>query len=342
MRLPKRTVTSSVTSTIKRAGLLFGLLLAGLLVSGGSALAEIVDRVAAVVNKEIITLSEIYDLGGDYIEQVAPGARADAPARRLAELDVLESLIQRRLVAQELDRLGMDVTSEELERSIDDIARQNGMDRQRLRGEVERSGLPWTLYREELEENLRQMKFGQIVLQPRVSYTEDELRDLYKRRVRSLTSSESRSLQAIFLQWGPDATPEERAEVALRISELRARFLDGESWSALVLETTDSVLAGAGGELGTFQRGEAVAEIEGPSFAAEVGGVTEPIAVPNGVLLVRVASASQGEPPSFEDVRVDLEQELMQTKLEQEMELWYTQARRQASVSVRLERPVGF
>ena len=70
--------------------------------------------------------------------------------------------------------------------------------------------------------------------------------------------------------------------------------------------------------------------------------MTEPIAVPNGVLLVRVASASQGEPPSFEDVRVDLEQELMQSKLGQEMELWYTQARRQASASVRLERPVGF
>ncbi|MCB9794848.1 MAG: peptidylprolyl isomerase [Alphaproteobacteria bacterium] len=322
--------------------LLGGLLLTGAV--GVSALsaparADVVDRVAAVVNEEVITLSEIYDLGADYIAQIAPGALPGSPARRSAELEVLESLIQRRLVTQELQRLGMDVTSEQLERAIDDVARQNGLDRSELRREVERSGLPWSVYREELQENIRQMQFNQVVLQPRVAYSEDELQDLYKRRVRGLVGATSRTLHAIYIKWPEGATPEDKAALAQRMADYKARYDAGEPWAALVADASDSVLASAGGVLGTFQKGESVAEIDGPAFSVGVGEVTQPIAVTNGMLLIRVASSSKGEPPSFEAVRMDLEQELFQTKLEQELALWYTQARRQASVKVLLEQP---
>ncbi|MCB9759586.1 MAG: peptidyl-prolyl cis-trans isomerase [Alphaproteobacteria bacterium] len=316
---------------------LLALALAALL--SAPAAAEIVDRVAAVVNKEVITLSEIYEMGSDFIEEAAIGEGPDGPARRDAELQVLDVLIQQQLVAQEMRRLGMDVTQDELERAIDDIARQNNLDRETLRREVERSGLPWTSYREQLELNIREMKFGQVVLQPRISITEDELRDLYNRRTRDLSGAESRSLQAIFLRWEPDATPDDKAAVAQKLADVKRRFAEGTPWETLVAEFPESVLASAGGELGTFKKGEAVAEIDGPSFSTPIGKLTDPIAVPTGMLVVRVASVQQGTAPPFDLVRPDLEQELLMGKMEQEMALWVQQARRQASVKVKLEAP---
>lgn len=308
----------------------------------GVARAEIVDRVAAVVNKDIITLSEIYDLGGEYIESEVAAAGElldDGPARRAAELEVLESLIQRKLVVQELQRMGMDVTPDELERAIDDVARQNRLTREQLRVEVERSGLPWTLYRQELEESVRQMKFAQAVLQPRVQVSEDEVRDLYNRRVRSSDTGQIRQLQGIFLPWDASTSVDDKAALAKRAAEIKAQADSGVPWDQLVADNPDSKLYGARGGLGSFRKGEAVAEIDGPAFGVPIGGVTDPIALPNGVLVVRVASAEQGPAPDFELVRADLEQELLQTKMEQEMEIWYTQARRQATVRVKIEPP---
>ena len=74
------------------------------------SIAETIDRVAAVVNDEVITLSDVYDIGSDYIASAQPNIRA-------AEIEVLDSLIMRKLIEQEVVRLGQDVTEEELIRS---------------------------------------------------------------------------------------------------------------------------------------------------------------------------------------------------------------------------------
>ena len=70
---------------------------------------------------------------------------------RAAELEVLNTLIQRTLVAQELQSLGMDVTEEEVEGAMNDIAESNGIARSELRSEVESSGLEWDAYIGEIE-----------------------------------------------------------------------------------------------------------------------------------------------------------------------------------------------
>lgn len=304
------------------------------------ARAVIVDRVAAVVNREVITLSQIYEVGGDYIEERAAGAPADSPVRRALELEVLDTLIQRELITQEMQRLGLDVTQDDMERAVDDIARQNGLSREQLRVEVERSGLSWNAYREELEESIRQMKFQQMILMPRVSVTEDELQDAYNRSFRlNYAGAEVRSLEGIFLTWPANPTPDDRAALALRSAELRAQLEAGTPWSELLAATTDSALFTLGGRLGSFQKGEAVAEIDGPAFSLQVGEVSQPIALPTGMLLLRVASAQSLPPPTYEQVQGQLYQELAQLKGEQELELWTTQARRAAAVVVRLELP---
>ena len=98
-----------------------------------------VDRIAAVVNSEVITLSEVYDLGTEFIIKEVLSVQA----RRDAELKVLDSLINRKLISQEMQNLGLDVTEEELQKSIADVARANKLDIDTLKQEVLKSGLSW-------------------------------------------------------------------------------------------------------------------------------------------------------------------------------------------------------
>lgn len=304
-------------------GLLLGLL--------GVAEAEVVDRVAAVVNKEVITLSEVYELGGEFIRDPAT---TDV---RAAELEVLDALIQRKLVAQEIDQLGLGVTREELERTIDDVARQNGLTREQLRTEVEKSGLPWSLYRDELEENLRQMKFNQVVLLPRVSVAEDEVRDLYNRRIRDNVGPATREIEGILLPYAADADAAAKAELATRAAGIQAAFGEGTAWSDLVAQNADSVLFSQAGKLGSFSEAEILPELKVAGFTTAVGQVSAPVALDSGIIVLYVVGETAGDKPDFELVRADLEFELQNVKVEEELALWYAQARRQAAVEIKLE-----
>lgn len=298
--------------------------------------AEVVDRVAAVVNEEVITLSEIYELGGEFVESVSVGEGAAGPRRRAAELEVLEALIQRELIHQEIDRLGLSVTREELDRTIDDLARQNGLTREQLRSEVEKMGIPWALYRQDTREQLVTLKFEQLVLLPRISVTQDEVLDLYNRRVRANVAPPSRDLSVILLAYPRGASDEAKAEVMARAVAIKESSDSGIPWETLLIQNPDNIIAG--GAMGQLRKDEAVVEMQ-PAFEMDIGQVSEPIALSNGVILIKVVSETAGEAPAIELVQADLRNELMYMKMDEEMEVWTAQARRQASVSILLEPP---
>jgi peptidyl-prolyl cis-trans isomerase SurA len=321
---------------VKRLGLFLALLGPLALVSTTPAHAEVVDRVAAVVNKEVITLSEVYDYGGDFIEQQVLGAPRNDPRRRALELEVLDFLIQRALVNQEVRELGMDVTRDELERALEDTAGANGMTRDQLRVEVERSGLSWSVYRTETEDALRQMKFNQSVLMQRIAVTDDEVLDLYQRRVKTNTPGGARSLSVVFLPATDEAGQVALMERAQAISDAAAA---GTSWQQILGENPDSLYASSGGDMGSLREEEAVREMR-VVFDLPVGGISGPILLSNGAVMVaKVVSEEAGQAPDMSMVEGDLRNELSQAKMMEEMELWYAQARRKASVKILLEAP---
>lgn len=322
------------------------LLLASVCVTGAvglagpvSAQAAVVDRVAAVVDNEVLTLSEIYDLGGDYISQAIDSSGAGASQRRELELEVLDTLILRRLVSQEMVRLGMDVTEEELDGSISDIAQRNGMERDTLRREVEAQGLPWDSYREEIRENLRQSKFNSYVIQPRISVNEDELEDAYRRLFAARDQPRIVDLGAIFFKVPPGAEPDVLAEVVTRAEAARDRVRSGTAFSVVSAAVDEGGFGANGGRMGTYEEGQLQAEMESVAFSLPMGEVSDPVVTPRGVFVFTVFDARRQEPPPMDSVRDQLLDQVYSGRIEEETDQWYRQARRRSAVEIKLEVP---
>ena len=287
-----------------------------------------------MVNDDVITWTEVYEIGADHIERTAT---ADPSRRRALELEVLDVLIGRRLVEQEMRRLGIDVGDQDIERALSDIARQNGLEREQLRTEVEASGMAWDAYLDELTENLREMMFNQQVLAPRITIREDELRDAYRRSAAQLSGPEQAHLQTMLLAYPADATEEQQAAVLTQAQELRQQAAEGAVFAELAAEFSAEPYASRRGEMGTFRQGELVGTLDEPAFATPVGSVAEPIVTPQGVFLLHVVSRGQPDAPPFEEVRDRLHGQLMELEYAEAREQWEVQARRRASVKVLLE-----
>jgi len=309
--------------------------LAALLGLFGLAQAATVDRIAAVVNDDVIALSEVYTLGGPYIDEAVKGG--GEKARRGAELEVVESLLQRALITQEMQRLDLDVTEEDMERAIVDIAQRNGLDRDHLRSEVEKSGMMWQDYRDELRENLRQMKFNQAVIQPRIVVKEDELQDAWRRKMAGLNQPMQAELGALFLSAPANGDAAAQAAAEAKVAEVQRRLAAGESFEAVSKALDEGPYGKSDGHMGAFKQGDLMELLDRPAFSVAVGGTSEPIRTPQGFMFLHVFSRKAAEAKGFEEVRDQLMEEVYGGRIEQETEQWFEAARRKAAVQILLE-----
>jgi peptidyl-prolyl cis-trans isomerase SurA len=308
---------------------MFSLLLALM----GTVTAAVVDRVAAVVDDEVITLSEVYELGRTFIDERTSQGEGTAAQRRAAELEVLDSIIRRRMITQYLQQIEMDVNDEHIERAIDDVARRHGVERTDLRAEVERSGVTWGTYREEIRASLREQSFGQMI-RSRVVENEDQIRDAYGRMQAGADLPLVVELGAIYLAYAAV----EAKEAALQKAEMiRARVISGESFGALSAEFDNGPYGAKDGAMGSYSEGELVDVLNGPAFSVEVGAVSAPVITEQGVFLLEVRGREKQPLRPYEEVRDEIAARIYEGQIEREKDTWYQQRRRTASVEIHLE-----
>lgn len=289
-----------------------------------------VDRTAAIVNTDVITISEVYDMGSKFIiDEVL-----DVKKRREAERMVLDTLITQKLIDQELKRMGMDVTEAEIQRSISDIARSNKLSIEQLREEIAKSGLDWNQYKTQLSGSIRQMKFNQVVLQPRITINEDALLDRYQR---STADVPQKTRLALFFFSAPAQTPEEIgvqiSSIEPKIKELRLR-IQSEEPLTLAKELDESPFSG---DMGLLDKDSLRDDLNSAAFQTPIKTLSEPVCDNTGCFLFYPISLEKGAMQSFEELRPQLLEAYYAERFEREQQKWAEQAKRRATINIKLE-----
>jgi peptidyl-prolyl cis-trans isomerase SurA len=314
-------------------------LILGMLLAAHAQSARVVDRIAAVVNDEIVALSEVYELGAPFIQQRCPAL--DEPCTTEAELEVLDALIRRSLIHQELRRLDLDVSAADVDQAIDRTMQQFGLpDRQALKTEVEAGGKRWDQYREELFEYLRDQNFKGRVLAPRVTVTDDEIRDFYNDTARKVVKPVVR-VSGFGVALPPGVTPEQEAEITAKVGEVVTQLNDQKlAWE----EAVRLYDAGVSGWFldREFAPEELIEPLSSTVFNASVGVAQLPVKMKGGqadvLVVLRVDEKSEkSEAAPFEEIKEELRNQVFQEKLLEAEEEWYQRARREAAVDVKLK-----
>ena len=314
-------------------------------------LAETADRIAAIVNDEPITLSEVYAVGAEIIANHEGSNRA-------AELDVLEELIRRELIKQEIDRLNMDVTQAELDGAMEDVAKSNGLSFEQLKTEVERSGMAWEKYRSEMKENLRQMKFRQLVLQPRIQVDDAVLQDLYRRMQMSqpdeivlgsivfrnpppLRSAEQVSQeQGVSLaqaeQMLAEAQQQQAAAFQQKVTALQKAVSEGTPFAELAARYDEAGMGDQNYVMGTFVQGQLRPDLDALAFSLSQGEYSAPLQTEAGTFVLHAVERRKKTAPPFDKVRAQLVEQLYAQRFEIELEQWFVGARQRAAVDVKI------
>lgn len=142
--------------------------------AGSGSSQQFVDGIVAVVNRQVITLKqlnvEVADAENNLKMQNIP-----VPERGALQRQVLQRMIVDELQRQEADRIGIRVNDGQLERAVESIAQRNQITVDQLRKEIERSGLSWERYLDDLRNEVRFDLLRQRQVDSTVNITDAEV-----------------------------------------------------------------------------------------------------------------------------------------------------------------------
>jgi len=267
------------------------------------AWAQGVDRIAAVVNDEIVTLQE---LEGRVLMALAFSGIPDSlDARRRVAPQVLRKLIDERLQMQEAARLKINLSPAEVEQGIAIIEQQNRMPKGALLGGLARAGVDTRLARDQIRADLTWLRVSARVLQPQVRVGDEEVND----RLETIKERQGRPeylVSEITLPVDNLAQEDETRTLGERLLE---QLKSGAPFAALARQFSRAPTAGNGGSMGWMSEGSLDDELAAPLASLSKGQHTPLIRTSSGFSILMLAdSRIAGQVANPEDAVVTLSQ----------------------------------
>jgi peptidyl-prolyl cis-trans isomerase SurA len=222
-----------------------------LLLAAGSALAQgvqLVDRIVAVVNKEVITLSELN-------ESVATAQRelrrrgTQAPEREVLQRQLLERLILDKAQLQLAREIGIRVDELQLDRAVQRIADENRMTLADFRKVLERDGVAFAAFRDDVREQIILARVREREVDDKIQVSDTEV-DLFLEETKAAGTRDEFNVAHLLVRL-PDQPSPERIEAArARAAKARAEALANPDFGRVVAAYSDAPDAMQGGLLG--------------------------------------------------------------------------------------------
>jgi peptidyl-prolyl cis-trans isomerase SurA len=320
---------------------LMGTMVAALLLSGAVARAELVDRVAAVVNRDVIALSEVEKRAAPELARLNsavrdPKQRAEERAKVLKTS--LNTLIGEKLMEEQIRELGLATTDAELEAAVSDVRRQNNItDEAQFERLLSGEGFTVKTYKDFLRNQMSRMKLVQMKVAPKVKVSEEDLKAAYTQYAKLESGDAEVHARHILVQVDAKATPEQvetARQKALKLVEEARK--PGVDFAELAKKKSEGPSASDGGDLGFFRRGVMVPAFERVAFTLKEGEVSEPVRTQFGWHVLKVEERRAVDVAPFEQVKAELENRLKMQKTEKFVEQYVQELRQKASVEEKM------
>ncbi len=303
---------------------------------------EVVDRIAAVIEDEIITVRELEDKAKEYLPQLEeiedPQERRER--KRSILVKVLDLEIRERMIDKEIESNSekLSVSDQDVDRAIDEVQKMNNLTREQLQSALYSQGMSWSEYRKKLRKQIERSRLVQFQVQGKVEVNEETVkRRCLERKRKGVVGSNQRVCASHILLKVPNGTTEAAAEqVRARAVEIKERIDAGESFEELATRFSDDTGAKEG-DLGCFARGEMLQAFEEAAFSQDIGLISEPVRTQFGFHLIRVRSREvSDEGCQTPQELTPIQNELYQEELERQMNAWVDELRQKSFVEVRL------
>jgi peptidyl-prolyl cis-trans isomerase SurA len=283
------------------------------------------DGIVAIVNSDLIMLSEMKRELAPERERIQKEYRGEALARRLktAEYMALTTMIERKLQLQEAKVRNIVVTDQEVRQTIQQMKQQ---------GKTIDETNPADM--KSVREQLMLFRIVDRDVRSAVLVGDSDLKRYFHEHRDRFALSEEYTLSQIFIK---PRSQNDTADAREKVREVMTRLKQGDSFEDLALRFSDGPNASHGGHLGLVRQGELLPEIERTIATMVPGGTSDMIETPDGLHIVRLEDKKPKQFRPYEQVRAEIQGLVFQQKSEDAFQSWLANLKNKAYIEIKFE-----
>lgn len=290
---------------------------------------RVVDRIVAIVNHDIVTLSELNKQTAPFEKAVRDKKYPDEQERELLyriRKDAVERLVEKALTDQEVKRYGITVTDRELDASVENFKEYNKVSDEDFRKGLEKEGMTLDAFREETRGRLLRTKLVNAEIKSKIVITEEDIKK-YHAKTTGITADGSElkkyHIFHILKSYGQDADQAKTGEARDEMEQILARLKNGEEFPILAKLKSESPTSETGGDLGLFVLDDLSSEIRDAVIKLKPGEFSDIVSTSQGyqVFFLKEIVTEEAKPYSA-DSSAEIEEKLYNDIIEQKFKSW--------------------
>lgn len=244
-----------------------------------------VDKVVAVVNRDVITWSELYKYMEFIVKDEIKTLNPDEKFKyfKAHEEEFLDRLIDTKLQIEEAERYGISVTDSEIEGAINDIKKKYALTEQAFKETLKKEGMSINDYKKMLKEQIIIGRALNSLVKSKIIVTDAEINNYIAAHPELSCDDEGYYVSQIFLK-----KRENQEELKTKINEVLKRLIQGESFSKVASQMSEDVTAKTGGAIGLLKKKEIASELSNLFSKMSVGQVSEPMMTEHGIFIFKL------------------------------------------------------
>jgi peptidyl-prolyl cis-trans isomerase SurA len=304
--------------------------------SGGSLLAqetEVIDRIVAVVNADIITL---YDLNRAFKPFEANIKALQYPPERERQTlfrvrsDVLNQLIDSQLADQQINRYQISVTQKEIDTTLERIKETRSFTDEQLREGLAAQGLTMEEYRHEIKSQILRTKLVNREVKSKIVITQEDIKAYYESHKDKYAGDKQYYLWNIFRK----ASPSEKDAALKEIQAVEAKLKQGAAFEAMVKELNESSSPVKGTDLGLYRPDELSAQLQTVVEKMKAGEYSKVLDTNFGYQIIYVQEINETPPKALEELEADIKQILFNEYVDNRYQEWLEELRARSYIKI--------
>ncbi len=303
-----------------------------------SAQAGVADRIVAVVNDEVITLSELNGAFDPYRAKLEAAYEGQARDKALTEAreTLLNRMIDALLMQQESRKTGIVVREEEVADAIKDILARSNLSQEDFRKGLAKEGTTLEAYRKEIRDQIMRIKLIRRDIKSRVAVTDEEIGEYYRKHREDYEGKESVRIKQILLPLPKEEDQAVREKLRADAGEIHRRLMNGEPFDQLSAKYSEGPAAATGGDIGYIERGMIIPEVEDVAFKLPLQQISGVIESSVGFHIVQVIDRRGAGIKGIESVREEIREKIDREKMEKKFEEWLEALRKKSNIGIKL------
>lgn len=293
----------------------------------GRGASEVVDRIVAEVNDEVITMSELKTMAKGF--EAKQGINPSKTEGREIQRHLLDALIDRKLARAEAKKRGMTLTDKEIAQALDNFKKRNNLpDDETLKQALSQTGLTLNELKQQLTDQIIQNRLMMVAAGSKVEVREEDVRKAYEGMPKE--GGVQLHLLAIKVPFPPDATDVQKGAMRQKAEAVIQEAQQGTPFSEIATK-----LSVSGADLGYVP----LSDID-PKMAEHLIRLKPkellPVEAPQGFQIFQVLDRRTGKARSFEEAAPEIRNLLMEKEMEKYFEGWIKGMRAKAHIKIML------